>query len=370
MNNKESRARLSNFEFLRLLCMFMILNLHSFHGYQYGGGVFQALDFFRESTSICAVDCFVLISGYFGIKWKFRSFFNLVFQIFFWSIMVYLFAVGINAVNWQLKDFLTRFMCLKSSWGFVTSYIILYFAAPLLNSFSDAQKPRILLTYIVVLFLVINFVSMPSHSFFTYALIYLIGRYLQKVGVANLKCKAGVAYLITTTIIFLLVYGLLYNTFHITDEKAVNKLPIGIIGYSYSSPLVILQSVFLFLFFAQKTFYNRIVNWCATSCFAIFLIHMHPTIKDIGYYSYTAELYNNSVINHIITLIVLMLSVFFGCIFLDKIRMAVSDSCLNLIYYLKKLLPVRWQQFENYISNSFSQITSLSRGVCNDNKVN
>ena len=49
--------------------MLMVLNLHSFHGYDYGSGIMQGLDWFRESTSICAVNVFIMISGYFGIKW-------------------------------------------------------------------------------------------------------------------------------------------------------------------------------------------------------------------------------------------------------------------------------------------------------------
>ena len=71
--------RQSNIEALRLLSMLMVLNLHSFWGYvhNHGSVVFQAFDFFRESTSICAVNVFILISGYFGIKWKVKSFFNL-----------------------------------------------------------------------------------------------------------------------------------------------------------------------------------------------------------------------------------------------------------------------------------------------------
>ena len=68
-------TRQSNIEALRLLSMLMVLNLHSFWGFEHGSGILQAVDFFRESTSICAVNTFLIISGYFGINWKFKSFF-------------------------------------------------------------------------------------------------------------------------------------------------------------------------------------------------------------------------------------------------------------------------------------------------------
>ena len=67
-------GRISNIEALRLLSMLMILNLHSFKGYDYGDGVWQAIDFFRESTSICAVNVFILISGFFPSNGELRVF--------------------------------------------------------------------------------------------------------------------------------------------------------------------------------------------------------------------------------------------------------------------------------------------------------
>ena len=123
--------------------MLMILSLHSFSGFQHGSGFWQAVDFFRESVCICAVDCFILISGYFGIKWKFKSFFNLIFQIIYYSVGIYLVAVAIGVADWNVKEFLIRFACLsKSSWGFVVSYVILYFCSPVLNIFAERLSSK------------------------------------------------------------------------------------------------------------------------------------------------------------------------------------------------------------------------------------
>ena len=65
-------GRSSNLELLRLLSMFMILNLHSFWGYTHGTGILQAVDFFRDCLCICAVNVFLIISGYFSIRSKFK----------------------------------------------------------------------------------------------------------------------------------------------------------------------------------------------------------------------------------------------------------------------------------------------------------
>lgn len=335
--------RLSNFEALRLLCMIMVLNLHSFWGYNHGSGPLQAFDFFRESTSICAVDCFILISGYFGIKWKFKSIFNYIFQLFFYSVGIYLLVVWLGIVDWDLHTFVKRFACLMTdSWGFAITYLLLWFCSPALNALAEKTSNRELLCYIVVFFCVVNVISVPRHALFTYALVYLIGRWLQKIQVSHIQISAGLAYWIATILIFLLVYYLLYTMLHITSATTVQGWPMGLLGYSYSAPLVILQAVFLFAFFSKINFQNRFVNWCATSCFAIYLIHMHPTIKQIGYYAFTEGLYELPTYQHVLILMVLIPSVFLCSIMIDKVRIIISNECFHFVELLAKFIPQKW----------------------------
>lgn len=134
-----------------------------------------------------------------------------------------------------------------------------------------------------------------------------------------------------TFLIFIFAYGVLFRVLGIATPSRASSFPLGFVGYSYSSPLVILQAVFLFLGFAKMHFTSKVVNWCAASCFAIFLIHMHPTIKEIGYYSFTTGLYDKPVLQHIVILIGLIIVVFVGSIFIDKIRKVVSDICYSLL---------------------------------------
>ena len=111
------------------------------------------------------------------------------------------------------------------------------------------------------------------------------------------------------------------------------------IGYSYAAPLVILQAVFLFLVFARVQFTNRFVNWCASSCLAIFLIHMHPAIKEMGYYAITESFYDLSVWQHFVYLLLLIIGVFFGSILIDKIRIVASDTIYMILEKGVSLMP-------------------------------
>lgn len=330
--------------------MLMVLNLHSFSGYTHGNGIWKALDFFRESTSICAVDCFLLISGYFGIKWKFKSIYNLVFQLFFYSVGIYLAVVSWGIVEWNVKDFIMRFACLfTNSWKFAITYVLLWFCAPPLNALAEKLSSRDLFLYIIVFFLVINFISIPQHALFTYALVYLIGRLLRKMNVEIYSLPAGKAYWITTFFIFALTYFLVFRAFQITSAVRVTTWPIGFLAFDYAAPLVLLQAVFLFVFFARLTFQSKFINWCAASCFAIFLIHMHPTIKNIGYYGFTRSLYDFPVFKHIIILVGLIIAVFFGSIIIDKLRIFISNSCYSFIKIIASYIPSKWLQLDFYL---------------------
>ena len=328
----------------------MVLNLHSFWGYDHGSGIWQTVDFFRESTSVCAVDCFVLISGFFGIKWRFKSFFNLVFQIFFYSIGVYLVCVFLGVTDWSVKAFLLRFTCLfANSWGFAVAYVLLYFCSPALNALVEKSSSSKLFIYIIVAFLVINFISVPRKSIFTYSMIYLIGRLLNRLDVERSNFSAGKWYWYTTFIIFASVYFVLFKSFHITDAETVCTWPVGLVGYDYAAPFVILQAVFLFMFFAKLKLNSKFINWCAASCFSIFLIHMHPTIKEIGYYTLTRSLYDYPAWLHILMLLGIMIVIFFASILIDKVRIYISDLCYKLIQLGAKRIPQKWFNLDIYM---------------------
>lgn len=328
--------RQSNIEALRLLSMLMVLNLHSFYGFEYGNGVLQAVDFFRETTSICAVDVFILISGYFGIRWKIKSFWNLVFQVFFYSFVVYGVAVFLGAIEFNRKDFGECFKALYKSWPFVSCYIALYFISPLLNVFAEKSEDKTILFYIIILFLAENFIMhVPGTNIFNFSLIYLVGRFLHKTEAPEkLKINAINAYSLTTIIIFLIVYSL-FVLFHF-DGDTMSRL---VIGYNYSSPLIILQAIFLFMIFSRINIKSNAINWCASSCLAVFLIHWHPAIFEIGYKGYAKSLYQAPFVEHVIYLFLLIIGVFGGAILVDKIRMFISNILYSILCYFYSMIP-------------------------------
>jgi hypothetical protein len=327
--------------------MFMILNLHSFWGYTHGSGALQAVDFFRDCACICAVNVFLIISGYFGIKWRFKSLFNLLFQLFFYAFAVYGVAALFGFVDYSLTGLLSNAKCLYQHWGFITYYLLLYLCSPLLNAFAEKVTEKQLLGYIVVLFISEWFLT-RDYSFLNYCTMYLIGRYISVSGaVQNKSIKPGLFYWLTTVLIFVFVY-ITFKFLHVTDAARMQSLPWGL---DYAAPFVILQAVFLFIWFARLKFQSKIINWCAASCLSIFLIHMHPAIKEIGYYNYTESLYSLPVLEHIWKLAFLMFVVFFGSILVDKIRILISSIVYKGLQWIISKSRLSNTNIESFIPN-------------------
>lgn len=135
--------RQSNIELLRLISMLLILMVH-IDGASLGlpqpmGDIasMTARDWWRlvvESISIIGVNCFVLISGYFGIRALWKGFARLTLYCLFYSVAIYcIVAIGINR-NWTWQGLGESLMVYSHTdlW-FVPAYLGLYILAPFLN---------------------------------------------------------------------------------------------------------------------------------------------------------------------------------------------------------------------------------------------
>lgn len=89
----EKSYRKLNIELLRIFSMLMVLVIHynvSVNGQTSHEMVLTAplkavgIASLKSLSFIC-VNCFIIISGYFGIKWKWKGLCNYLFQIGFWG---------------------------------------------------------------------------------------------------------------------------------------------------------------------------------------------------------------------------------------------------------------------------------------------
>ena len=99
-----SKDRSSNFELLRLLCIFGILMMHTF------GGIDTSVSFFNTEIHVLVnsvfnmgVTCFILLSGYFGIRFDFKKLIRLDLMIIFFTIFGTI-AVGNLGIKALIKS--------------------------------------------------------------------------------------------------------------------------------------------------------------------------------------------------------------------------------------------------------------------------
>jgi surface polysaccharide O-acyltransferase-like enzyme len=294
----QSKTRESNFELLRLVCMFYIV-LHHFivHGLKLeyvniegGGGVWLVMNAFF----VIAVNCFILISGYFSIKTQWKGFFHLYGMCAFYGIL-FLIISTIYGDDINMKRIIYSFLPFSQSglW-FIRCYFYLILLSPMLNKIVDFCKKkeyvRLLLFWSILTFycgfLWRGDVNNQGYNVMNFMFLYLIGRfiaiYTENVITTKRRTIYLCIYLLCSAIIGILGISI------IRLNISCNWLFIYI--YPYNSPLVIISSIAFVMFFRSIKIQNKRINWCAQSILAVYLIHengfvgskLYPYINKLG----------------------------------------------------------------------------------------
>lgn len=276
-----------------------------------------------RSISFVCVNCFILISGYFGIRWKIRSFSNLIFQILFWLAVGVAFAkiIGIKYDGSVLGSCLSM---INGRW-FIPAYISLYVVAPLLNAFIEKSSTKQLPRYIIIFYIFSTLYGyfMSSKEFnegmslISLIGIYLTGAYLHREDKILSKLNSWSwlgLYFACALLLIVISIGLL-------------RLNISSLIFEYLNPIIILQSVFLFMFFERLNIgTHKWINFIAASSFAVYLFHFHPLVY--GKYQETCRLLIDET-SAWLTVPLFFIAIFAFCVIADRIRILIFNGfCL------------------------------------------
>ena len=288
--------RESNFELLRLVAMAMVLILHadflslgepshalsSRDAWAFSGRAFW------EFLALPAVNLFVLISGWFGIRPSWRGALNLLFTVFFFNLLAGV-VLTVCGESFETGDFLKSLYPCGGLW-FIQSYLLLFILSPVLNAFiASADRPtmeRLLLAFFASAFLlgwIRNTADFSDgYSVVWFMALYLFARYMRLHRPAFTRLPRPVclgAFLVCT----LLNCGLFFLSKHPSTAGAMKAS--GIQTVVYESPFTFLAAVSLFLWFEKCHFTSRIVNLLAASSLSIYVIHKNPLVfpyfKDV-----------------------------------------------------------------------------------------
>lgn len=281
-------ARAQNIELLRVVLMLLVVVEHV---YGHGCGIIRKI--FESSNQspdipmshiliytpcIMAVDCFVLISGYYGISFKINKIFSLWVQAITTSILLLLGYMLWNTPNIKLI-FGSCFPIISNYWWFLSTYILLVIVSPFLNSFYAIKNEK-LQQIIIVGFFVLNciggliwgtFNTDRGYSLFNFAFIYVLGRYIRKKE-KNVN-QSGIIYLIIWIVISCSQSLILFN---VQDSGAAVFFTL----LAYNNPIIILCAVLFFLIFKSIRL-NINIYIVSKYALGIYLFHDNLIIRPL-----------------------------------------------------------------------------------------
>jgi len=292
-----ANIRESNAELLRIICIVSIL-LHHFSLYGLYPEIFSPeiklygwdshMLLLLHAFFYIGVNCFIFISGWYGIKPKWKSFLNLYLIYGFYnflpilkSILVVYWHGGGLQLPCSISYLLERtFMPFTHGYlWFMDCYLALFLIAPLLNVAIQYMDKK---TYLYVLGLLtilhvyfayygnMNLINAEGYSVTQFVYLYLIGAFLHRHLDGAFIDKHRQQWLMGYIVCGILWGGMavlsVYNQSISTTVFHWNSL-------AYNNPLILLTAIFFFLFMMSWHFRSKLVNWLATSTLAVYMMN-------------------------------------------------------------------------------------------------
>lgn len=268
--------RNSSFELLRILLIFLVIIGHAnvwYIGFTYNTESEHVIKVLLQVICMPAVNAFVLISGWFGIKANISKIISLLFQMLFITVPVAIVMWILGKVNLLSLENFNYFVLGGNNYWFIINYIGLLLVAPLLNNLFNNSSKEALFAYLFsfLLFVVPLDVILRSkvlgleggYSLLWFIYLYILGRYIRKFDIIWLDHNKWIVLVICVIAQSILFY------FHL-------------IGNRYTNPLILLPAICLILIFKDFSFHNQLINNLASATLMAYMIHMHPCfINDI-----------------------------------------------------------------------------------------
>ena len=274
-------SRNSSIELLRIFLMVMIVMHHVVNSViapAFSLHAWACFDVFLHT----AVVVFVLISGYFGIRFSWKRLLSLLLQVMFYSVL--LFAI-VSILKGRWNGWFYAFLPFSNNYyWFVTIYLQLYLVSYFLNRLFDYCSNREFLTLLGVMaffvfylgFMKKNEICENGKNLVNFIFIYQIGYGIRHFQLWFLERKRQIQCCLA---VMISIIGLCY---FVPDNNYLFVHSIVFL-YKYNSPFLILLSVLIFLVFLNFKIKSKVVNYLAASSFSIYLIHEHPLFREYAY---------------------------------------------------------------------------------------
>ncbi len=346
---KENRS--TNFELLRLLCIIFIITHHTIVHGSFSLNcdkieINQIFMLFSTTGGSIAVDIFVLLAGYFGIKneFKIHHFIKLVFEVeiisLFWNVIIYIYCQ-----EYGIFDIKNVFPIVFHRYSYIFEYLFIYACSNIINNFVYSLSKQKL--KLIVVILLINYSIVPSiFSWLDYdntniagftmniwfITMYIVGAYI-RLYLNEISWEKGLIGLICSYCC-LLTFIYTYN-FHYVKENLMISFDTVFLKRNFI--FTFSTSVLWLLTFSNlKISFNKTINYISSCSLTIFLFHDNVIARNVLWnhvfrqnkYEYTNEL--------IPYLVLVVICVFAGGIVIS----AMSKKILTVLLSSKTLVNI------------------------------
>lgn len=301
-----TEKRKSNFEWLRVLAMGMIISLH----YMFKGSVVLPM---TQDTSLAnlimwlityaclpAVNVYVLISGYFLVEteFRFRRLIDLCIQVLEYSIIVTVVMVVSGQITLNSLSFYDWlgfiFPIGTEEYWFITAYILMYILTPVLGAGAKALSEKKLRIAVILMLAITSLEKtiMPyylptdrnGYEYGWFIVMFLVAAYIRLYGLSWLEghiVRSWIVYVVSVVLSF---------AFSIGCSIAETKTGIETFGHfvditvDYNFLLTFTAAIGLFYVFRNSQFNEEkktadIGRLLGGLTFGIYLLHEHPLIR-------------------------------------------------------------------------------------------
>lgn len=272
--------RQSNFELLRVVSMMMVLLVHidgaslGLPNAMDGIATLTAPDWWRlivEAVAIIGVNCFTMISGYFGIKLTVKNAVRFLLECMIYSVAIYVAMCIAKPGGFSLRGLIESVMVLTHTdlW-YIPAYFILMLLSPWLNAGMQSLDSRRFNSLMAVFTLVTVWMGWwnggsfnpTGYTVMQLVYVYLLGGWTRRCLDVKLPRAAWLS--LWGVSIALIVASCLW-------------LP-TLKTFAYNSPFVLMATLACFMVFREMSFQSRVVNWLARGSLAVYLIHKAPPV--------------------------------------------------------------------------------------------
>lgn len=337
------KERKVGIEILRILSMYMVLILH----YKLHQNVSSLTDInykianFVDILCVCAVNCYVLISGYFLSKGEtsIKKLIKTLSPVWFYSITILIVNLLLTEDVIKYNNLLKFiFPVTLGEYWFVLSYTLLYLLTPFLKKVIDNSERKELKSLIIIL-LFFSFLSnflgnsninsniidkTRGYGIIWLTTLFICAGYIRKYKLENKIPKKFLllSYICSSILVYISFLSIKYlNDNNILIHSIKFK---ATLLSDYNSINIFINSICLFLLFLQidikNKFIKKIILFISPLTFGVYIIHCNPLIfKKIYVELLQIQKYTTSS-NYLIIMLLKCALLFIVCILIEKLR--------------------------------------------------